>query len=137
MIHQSGKKLIALVHSVTTGERMSEIRYRCMRCGSDSTLRGVIYDMRYGGHERLTFISTDSPHSVQLSAVFCRVCGHTELMGDTEDVAEGIRIKCPKCDATYSYGRRKISKNMTVRCQNCGKVLKLSSAEMMRLDESM
>jgi len=36
---------------------------------------------------------------------------------------EGIKIKCPNCQARYIYKDRQIQDNNTVECQNCGKII--------------
>lgn len=36
---------------------------------------------------------------------------------------EGIKIKCPNCQARYIYKQEQIHEDNTVECQNCGKVI--------------
>jgi predicted Zn finger-like uncharacterized protein len=114
---------------------MTQERIRCIRCGSDKTLRGVIYDVGGAYKQQLTFISTESVHSVELVAIFCRRCGHTELIGDTESVQDGVRIKCPYCGAIYSYRSSQIYEDLTVRCQNCGQRLDVPYAKLRELED--
>ncbi len=50
---------------------------------------------------------------------------------------EGMKIKCPNCQARYIYKQHQILENNTVQCQNCGMTIDAVGEDVFIYDEQI
>ena len=107
----------------------------CSRCGSTTTVNGVILDHSrgVGQTQPLVFVSK-TLEPILLEAFLCTDCGLVEIVAHQDFMQERFRLKCDKCGAIYTYKESDLSKRDTVICQNCGKEILVPYDMMLGLD---